>query len=46
MEWYSGKLVQHAGDVIDAIKPAIAAAVSSNGSRSTVSTVLMALLCM
>lgn len=36
MEWYSNKLVQHAGDVIDAVKPAVASAVSSNGSRSTV----------
>ena len=36
MEWYSNKLVQHGGDVIDAIKPAIASAVSSNGSKSTV----------
>ncbi|KAK9812094.1 hypothetical protein WJX73_006114 [Symbiochloris irregularis] len=35
MEWYSKKLVQHGADVIDAVKPAIAAAVSSNGSRST-----------
>lgn len=40
MEWYSKKLVQHGADVIDAVKPAIAAAVSSNGSRSTVRSLL------
>lgn len=38
MEWYSSKLVQHGADMIDAMKPAIAAAVSSNGSRSMVCT--------
>ena len=38
MEWYSGKLLLHAGYVIDAVKPAVAGAVSSNGSKSTVST--------